>query len=163
MKKFILASAFLACLSSQVYAQSATSSAQAYSNATPGDTLAKPNFDLLVSTLTSAATSFTSADQINPNAKGVSCLINITAATGTTPTLVVTIQGKDVSSGLYYTLLASASIITAGQTRIVVYPGEATVTNVSVGDIIPHIWRISYTIGGTTPAFSGTVGCAVEN
>lgn len=73
--------------------------------------------------------------------KGIRVVIDITAVTAT-PAITVTIQGKDELSGKYYTLLASAALATTGTTVLTVYPGLATVANVTIGMPLPLIWRV---------------------
>lgn len=106
---------------------------------------------------TAAAVGANSADYSDARAIGLIVGINITAITGTTPTLTVTVQGKDPHSGTYYTVLASAALTAAGYTELVIYPGSTVAANVSVARPIPINWRISTTIGGTTPAVTATV------
>lgn len=105
-----------------------------------------------------AATGANGVDQQNPTFRGVKVVVNITAITGTTPTLVVTLQGKDPASNVYYTLLASAALNATGATVLTVYPGVTAAANVSVSDVVPKTWRVISTVGGTTPAVTFTVG-----
>ena len=112
-------------------------------------------------TLTAAAVGGNSADQVNSNGRGLQVGINITAATGTTPVLVVTVQGKDTASGTYYNLLVSANIVAAGFTLLTVYPAAPATANVSTPQVLPRTYRVLYTITGTTPAFTGTIGASV--
>lgn len=68
-------------------------------------------------------------------------IVNITGSpTGTTPAVVVKLQGKG-SSGTYYDLpsAATSSLTAAGQTVVAV----AT---------IPKTWRAVWTVTGTTPS-----------
>lgn len=120
------------------------------------------NTDLgAVVTLSAASASGNSADKTLIGARGVKVVIDVTAITGTTPTLVVDVQGKDTASGQYYTALASASITATGVTVLTVYPGVAATSNESASDHLPATWRISYTIGGTTPAVTATIGACL--
>lgn len=120
------------------------------------------NYPILASlarTVTGNSLDFTNDDAGSIGA-GTFC-IDITAASGTTPTLVVTIQGQDPTSGKYYTLLASAVLNAAGTTILRVGPGLPVTANVSANDIIPKVFRVLFTIGGTTPSFTFTVGASV--
>lgn len=112
-------------------------------------------------THTAASTGTTSADQINYNGRGLKLVIDVTAITGTSPTLTVTIQGKDTASGKYYTLLASAALTATGTTVLEVYPGVGVTANVSASTTLPRTWRISTAIGGTTPAVTATIAASV--
>lgn len=119
------------------------------------------NFDTgALITHTAAAAGVNGADQVNYNARGLHLTIDITAITGTTPTLTVTIQGKDSASGKYYTLLASAALNATGTTVLKVYPGITAAANVSVSDILPRNWRVITAIGGTA-AVTATIAASV--
>jgi len=102
-------------------------------------------------------------DMENRTGKGVRLFLDITAASGTTPTLDVKIQGKDAISGSYYDIAgaAFAQQTTTGTADLTIYPGVAETANVSVSDIIPRDWRAVATIGGTTPSFTFSLGAAV--
>ena len=114
-----------------------------------------------LATLTAASASGVCADQTNVQWRGVVVSIDVTAITGTSPDLVVTVQGKDPVSGVYYTLLASASITAAGFSTLTVYPNAPATANVSEPLPLPYEWRVIYTIGGTTPAVTATIGAVV--
>lgn len=107
---------------------------------------------------TAASTGTTGVDIANTSHKGVKVVVDVTAISGTSPTLVVTIEGKDAASGKYYTLLASASLTATGTTVYTVYPGVAVTANVSASDVLPKTFRVRSTIGGTTPSVTATVG-----
>jgi hypothetical protein len=119
------------------------------------------NTDSTVQTLTAASVGVASIDQKNFNGKGILVGVNITALTGTTPTLTVTLQGKDLASGVYYTVLASAALSATGFTLLSVYPGLVAAANLTVNSPLPKTWRISSVIGGTTPAVTATIGASV--
>lgn len=114
-----------------------------------------------LATLSAASTGGNSVDQNNAQGRGVVVGVNITAITGTSPTLTVTIQGKDTASGEYYTLLTSAALTAVGFTELTVYPGAAVTANVSASLPLPQTWRVSYAVGGTTPAVTATIGACV--
>ena len=94
---------------------------------------------------------------------GNGCLvfINITALSGTSPTLTVTIQGKDRVSGQYYNILSSVALASTGFTVLRVKPGLTASANVTANDMIPPDFRIITAIGGTTPAVSATIAVSV--
>lgn len=114
-----------------------------------------------LATLTAAAAGGNSADQINYNGRGLQLGINIATLAGTTPTLQVTVQGKDAASGVYYTILQSAVLNATGFTQLTVYPGAPATANVSTPQPLPRIFRILYAITGTTPAVTATIGASV--
>lgn len=101
------------------------------------------------------------ADQTNLSSRGLHLAIDITAITGTTPTLTVTIQGKDAVSGKYYTILASAALSATGTTILRVYPGLTAAANTVANDVLPRDWRVIYVVGGTTPAVTATISAAL--
>lgn len=99
-------------------------------------------------------------DIANVNNVGIHLVIDITAISGTTPTLTVTIQAKDPNSGKYYTILASAALNTTGTTVLRVYPGLAASANAAANDVIPAVFRVISAIGGTTPSVTAKIsGC----
>jgi hypothetical protein len=97
-----------------------------------------------------------------PGAVGVIFTLDITAVSGTTPTLDVKIQGKDPNTGDYVDLpsAAFAQKTGAGQDTLNIRPGIAETANRSVSDVIPRTYRIVWTIGGTTPSFTFSVGAS---
>jgi hypothetical protein len=112
-------------------------------------------------TLSAAAAGGNSGDLNNSIGRGLQLGINITALTGTAPTLTVTVQGKDSGSGTYYTLLQSAAIAGVGFTQLTVYPGAPSTANVSSSQPLPHTYRILYAVAGTSPAVTATIGASV--
>lgn len=105
----------------------------------------------------------TTNDLQNVNATGLTVVVDITAITGTSPTLTVTIQGKDVASGKYYTILAGAALTATGTTVMRIYPGITQTNTATLASFtIPEWYRISYTIGGTTPAVTATIGVCTQ-
>lgn len=108
-----------------------------------------------------AAAGTSSADQANTSARGIKVVVDVTAITGTTPTLTVTLQGKDPISGKYYTLLASAALSAVGTTVLTVYPGLTAAANLTANDVLPATWRVITAIGGTTPAVTATIAATL--
>lgn len=80
-------------------------------------------------------------DQYNLGYRGLHLVIDVTAAAAT-PSVVFTVQGKDRTSGQYYTLLASAAITGTGTTVLRVYPGLTASANVAANDVLPECWRV---------------------
>ena len=97
-----------------------------------------------IAVLASAARTVTNAsdDFINYYSKGLHLIIDVTA-TAVTPSIVVTIQGKDYLSGKYYTILTSAAITATGTTVLRVYPNATAAANTAVNDFLPANWRVS--------------------
>ena len=94
----------------------------------------------------------------NQACSGIKVVINITAITGTSPTLTVTLQGVDAASAAVYTILASAALNATGTTVLTVFPGAPVTANVSANDELPPKFQVKAVIGGTTPAVTATVG-----
>ena len=122
------------------------------------------NFEYILLTHTAAAAGVTSATQANLNSRGLQFYINISAGTGTLPTLQVFIEGVDVAgSGLAYTLLASVVLVASAAlfTQLTVYPGVAAAANVMSNQPLPRFWRVRTVIGGTTPTVTATIGASL--
>jgi hypothetical protein len=107
--------------------------------------------------LAAAGLGTTNIDRSNLNRRGLQLVIDITALTGTGPTLTVTIQGKDPTSGKFYTILASAALAAVATTVLRVYPGLTAAANLTANDVLPREWRVVATIAGTTPAVTATI------
>lgn len=87
-----------------------------------------------------------SEDQLNRGHRGVRVVINATASAAT-PSVVFTIQAKDVTSNTYQTVLASAAVTGTGTTVLKVYPGITAAANASVSDVLAPIWRLDVAHG----------------
>jgi len=85
-------------------------------------------------------------DAVNYNARGLHLVIDVTAVAAT-PSVVFTLQGQDVVSGKFYTILASAAITGTGTTVLRVYPGLTAAANLVASDILPRTWRVIATHG----------------
>lgn len=101
----------------------------------------------------------------NVGNKGVQILLNLGTVTGTTPTLVLKVQGSTDAGTLWYDIpgAATASLTATGQYGITIYPGIATTagtttsgTTATCSMVMPRTWRVVWTIGGTTPSFTIT-------
>ncbi len=107
------------------------------------------------------AGTYVSADQKNLTHRGLALYVNISALTGTGPTVTVTIQGRDPVSGQYFTLLASAALGAVGFTRMLVYPGVPATANLADNDALPGTWRVQVVVAGTTPAATATISACL--
>lgn len=87
-----------------------------------------------------------SRDIINNNCRGCQIILDVTSVTAT-PSITVTIQGKDPVSGKYYTILTSSPVTATGTVVYRVYPGITAVANLSASDVIPSLWRVSVAHG----------------
>jgi hypothetical protein len=91
------------------------------------------------------AASVESDDQINYNGRGVHVILDVTAIDAT-PSIVLTIQGKD-AAGNYYTILEGAAVIAVSRNVYRAAPWCQNVANVSVADFLPREWRVIVTHG----------------
>jgi hypothetical protein len=102
-----------------------------------------------------------SADQFNQFGKGGILLLNVTAVSGTTPTLDCKVQLRDHASATYIDLpnAAFAQKTTAsGMDSLIIYPGATVAANRSVSSVLGTFWRAACAIAGTTPSFTFTLG-----
>lgn len=121
-----------------------------------------PNSEATVFASAARTSTTNSTDQVNRFARGVRLHLNISAASGTTPTLDLKVQTKDAVSGTYIDLpgAAFAQKTTTGSDDLTIYPGVAETANETVSDVLSRTWRVVATIGGTTPSFTFSVGAA---
>lgn len=129
---------------------------------TLGTPISVPDGNTVGTLLPSAAQTATVASpaQVNTQARGVTVFVNVTAVSGTTPTLAPIIQALDPASNVYAELNATPTNITATGLYIYqVYPGEIVpgaatgITQVAAVQL-PRNWRVNFVIGGTTPSFT---------
>lgn len=93
----------------------------------------------------------------NHNARGAVITLNVTAVSGTTPTLVAKLQYSPDGGTTwidYTEKPVTATISATGKYTLTVYPGAVEVANSAVSLPIPRTVRLYYTIGGTTPSFT---------
>jgi hypothetical protein len=93
------------------------------------------------------ATGNSAAAQTNASGRNGYFIVNVSASSGTTPTLVVRVQIQDPVSSTWVDLPGAAtnSITGNGATLL-------AVTN------LPRVYRLAWVIGGTTPSFTFSVG-----
>lgn len=114
----------------------------------------------LISLTTSASGTFNSADQTNYNGRGLQLGVNITATIA--QTLQVTVQGKDIVSGQYYTVGGgTAALASTGFTNVTIYPGITTTANLDFAQVLPRTWRVQAVVSGAGSTLSATVGASV--
>ena len=112
---------------------------------------------LLASVARAAAESFPSTDIDNTeDYQSAIIVIDVTAVTAT-PSVVFTVQGKDLLSGKYYTLLASVAITATGTTILHIGDGTADDDNIAVGTRLPRVWRID-AVHGDTDSITYSIG-----
>ena len=119
---------------------------------------ARNNHNVAVEASSAKVASGNGSTQTNFNASGLFVWVNVTAVSGTTPTLTVRVQwspdGGTTWLDLDTTNAQTASItgVTAAVLRI--YPGIATAANAALNAPLPRTWRLAWTVGGTTPSFT---------
>jgi len=74
-------------------------------------------------------------------------LVNVSAVSGTTPSMTLTLDSKG-ADGVYYTVYTSSAITAAGKT--LAHIGVGAATNVAFGSTV----RLTATISGTAPSFT---------
>ena len=119
--------------------------------------------DSTLATLTAAGLGTVNGPDQPCSSSALSLGINITALTGTSPTLQVTVQGKHAASGQYYTSLQSAVLAATGFTLLSIAAGLVAAANTVANAVMPSVFRLSYTIGGTTPAVTATIGACTRS
>lgn len=119
---------------------------------------ARGNTDVTLLASAARTTSQTGDDQTNYNARGLQVVLDMTVVG--TGSVTLTIQGKDVASGKYYTLLAGAAVTTNSTNVYKVFPGSTVTANVSANDVLPRTWRIITTANNANSA-TYSVGASV--
>lgn len=102
------------------------------------------------------ATSQSKEFEIPKGSKGAKFFLNISAASGTSPTLVVKIQEKDPINGNWIDVsgAAFASKTAVNADTLEVYPGVTALANRRVSGVLSKTVRAVATIGGTSPSFN---------
>lgn len=107
-----------------------------------------------------AITATTNTDfELRHGAIGAIFTLEITAASGTTPTLDVKFQRYDPLTETYHDITgaAFAQKTATGDDQLVIYPGIAETANETVSDVLAHKLRLVETVGGTDPSFTRSV------
>lgn len=112
-----------------------------------------------------------SADQNNFNYSAVKVFVDVTAVGngGNAPSLIFTIQGKDLASGKYYDIATTGAITAVGFKVIEICP-EITAGSVSAGTgktrssvsaLLPKTWRVE--VSGTAGTATYSVGAELSD
>lgn len=102
----------------------------------------------------SLTTTQTLPDQTNTSCRGVKVVLDWLSGTGS---VTLAIQGKDPTSGKYYSILTGTPASIVATTVYTVYPGVTVAANAAVSDILPRVWRAVATANNSL-ACSYTVG-----
>lgn len=118
---------------------------------------ARNNFVTTADSSAARTSTVAGATVTNFNAKGAVITINVTAVSGTSPTLVAKLQYSPDGGTTWIDYTAkpvTATISATGQTTLTVYPSVVEVANAAVSLPLPRTVRMYYTIGGTSPSFT---------
>lgn len=115
-------------------------------------------FQTALTLVAQGAGTINSADLFNQFWRGMKVVVDITAITGTGPSLTVAIQGKESAIGKYFTILASAALTAVGTTVLTVYPGLVAAANLIANDHHPVDWRVQAVVAGAGPSVTATIG-----
>lgn len=89
------------------------------------------------------------------NGAKLAVYLDVTAASGTSPTLDVTVKAKDPASGKYF-LIGTFAQMTGIASAAIFIGGGADV------EFATRTYRIEYVIAGTTPSFTFSVGSSIS-
>lgn len=121
------------------------------------------NFETVIDSSAARTATFNGNTASNSKKAGAFVLVDVTAASGTAPTLVAKVQfsvnGVDWHD-LDTTNAQTASITTTGKYILKVYPGLTAAANSAANSPLPRLWRLVYTIGGSTPSFTFSTSAA---
>lgn len=107
------------------------------------------NINFTALNVVGATTTQTTQDFRNEWGVGAEIYFNVSAIG--TGNVTLTIQGRDATSGAYYTVLTGAAVSSNGLNRYQIFPGGTTTANVSVNDIFPFTWRAVVTANNANP------------
>jgi hypothetical protein len=110
-----------------------------------GATFARQRGNVESTLLASAARTATvsTADQTNHNGQGLIVVLDVTVPG--TGSVTLSIEGKDPTSGKYYTILAGVAVTTAVTVVYRVWPGLTAVANATANDRLPKTYRVTVT------------------
>lgn len=106
------------------------------------------------------ATAQSAAQLRKPGQKGVALFVEVGTVSGTSPTLDITLEGKDSVGAQWHAMpnAAMTQITATGRAYFRLYPGATTDAGVAADGNLPNEWRVVGTIGGTaTPTFQYSV------
>ena len=78
-------------------------------------------------------------------------IIDVTAGVTVVNTISFVVEAKDLSSGKYYTILASAVITAVGTVVLKVFKGSTAAANTVANDFIPEQFRVRSVHANATP------------
>jgi hypothetical protein len=107
--------------------------------------------------VTASGNGATNIEGDNSDTRGAFFMVDVTAVTGTTPTMTVRVQWT--ADGVNWhdldtTNAQTASITGTGRHILKVYPGMTAASNAACNSPLPPKHRLAWTLGGTTPNFT---------
>lgn len=85
---------------------------------------------------------------------GAVFFINVSAVSGSSPTLDLTLQALDAATNAYVDLVSIAQITATGRVTKIVYPNASG----AIYQVLPAQYRWKYAIAGTNPSFTFSIG-----
>ncbi len=106
----------------------------------------------------------TGVTQTNFDSVGALITVRVGAVSGTTPTAAFRIEWSPDGGTTWFTLGAAAAALTAASSQAGFAVWPSVLTGLTLGTTnttlipapLPRIWRVAWTIGGTTPSFTIT-------
>ena len=119
----------------------------------------------LVGTLLASAARTTNTSgvaMVNPNHRGLILYVNVTAVSGTSPTLQLRVNAIDPITGTAFAIWTPAALappVAATEYVYALYPTAlAESFTVTMNGILPRTWSVDALIGGTTPSVTFSLG-----
>ena len=94
-------------------------------------------------------------------ARGIIIYMEVTAVSGSSPTLDCKVQGYDALGDVWHDITGAvfAQKTGAGNDYLTIYPGIGETANEAVSDVIPALIRVHSTLGGSSsPTVTFTLG-----
>ena len=94
-------------------------------------------------------------------ARGIIIYMEVTAVSGSSPTLDCKVQGYDALGDVWHDITGAVFAQKTGASNdyLTIYPGIGETANEAVSDVIPALIRVHSTIGGSsTPTVTFTLG-----
>jgi hypothetical protein len=105
---------------------------------------------------TGAQTASGNSSDFNADSLEATWFLNVSASSGTTPTLDVKLQMKNLATGTYIDVSGASFAQKTGVSHdsLTLALGAGAVANRVVAQPVPPVYRWAWTIGGTTPSFT---------
>lgn len=122
--------------------------------------IARQQTELSLLESASRTASGNTSDFINIACIGIQLYLDVTAVTGTSPTLNVKLQAKDPTTDGYFDIPGAffSEVSSTGKHVLTVYPGADVAQTDASGSAVPRTYRVAFTLGGTDPDFTFSLG-----